>query len=103
MENEEESDTVSGSVLMAEALKQQGVEWVFGVVGIPVTGLAPALQDVGIGYIGMRNEQAVSCLHVCAYRRTHAWRPDRQTFSHAHLGFSRISLCTRFTQGFTHE
>ena len=45
---------------MAEALKQQGVQWVFGVVGIPVTGLAPALQDAGIGYIGMRNEQAVS-------------------------------------------
>lgn len=59
MENEED-ETIDGATLVAEALKQQGVEWVFGVVGIPVTGLAPVLQDVGIGYIGMRNEQAVS-------------------------------------------
>lgn len=59
MENEED-ETIDGATLVAEALKQQGVEWVFGVVGIPVTGLAPVLQDVGIGYIGMRNEQAAS-------------------------------------------
>ena len=59
-----EEETVSGGTLLAEALKSQGVEWVFGVVGIPVTNIAPALQDVGIGYIGMRNEQAVSL--VCS-------------------------------------
>ena len=89
MENEGESDTVSGSTLMAEALKQQGVEWVFGVVGIPVTGLAPALQDAGIGYIGMRNEQAVSCVHACAHRRkTDA--PLHKPGSHAHFGYFRI-------------
>lgn len=58
-------ETVGGSALVAEALKKQGIQWVFGVVGIPVTGLAPALQDAGIGYIGMRNEQAVSYLHTC--------------------------------------
>lgn len=58
----EGSETVSGATLLAESLKQQGVEWVFGVVGIPVTNIAPALQDAGIGYIGMRNEQAVSSI-----------------------------------------
>ena len=57
---EEAVGTATGVELLAEALKSQGVEWVFGVVGIPVTNIAPALQDVGIGYIGMRNEQAVS-------------------------------------------
>lgn len=34
----------------------------FGVVGIPVTEIALAAQEVGIKYIGMRNEQAVSLL-----------------------------------------
>lgn len=58
----DESETIGGATLVAEALRKQGVQWVFGVVGIPVTGLAPALQDAGIGYIGMRNEQAVSRL-----------------------------------------
>lgn len=32
----------------------------FGVVGIPVTEIALAAQELGIKYIGMRNEQAVS-------------------------------------------
>lgn len=32
----------------------------FGVVGFPVTEIAVAAQELGIKYIGMRNEQAVS-------------------------------------------
>lgn len=32
----------------------------FGVVGIPVTEIALAAQELGIKYVGMRNEQAVS-------------------------------------------
>lgn len=32
----------------------------FGIVGIPVTEIALAAQEVGIRYVGMRNEQAVS-------------------------------------------
>ena len=32
----------------------------FGIVGIPITEIAVAAQAVGIKYIGMRNEQAVS-------------------------------------------
>ena len=38
----------------------QGVEYVFGIVGIPVIEVAMAMQREGIKYIGMRNEQAVS-------------------------------------------
>ncbi|CAI7988706.1 2-hydroxyacyl-CoA lyase 1 [Geodia barretti] len=57
-DGEEDVETVTGVALLADALRSQGVEWVFGVVGIPVTNIAPALQDAGIGYIGMRNEQA---------------------------------------------
>uniref|UniRef100_A0A4W3KHK8 2-hydroxyacyl-CoA lyase 1 n=1 Tax=Callorhinchus milii TaxID=7868 RepID=A0A4W3KHK8_CALMI len=36
----------------------QNVQYMFGVVGIPVIEIAMAAQAVGIKYIGMRNEQA---------------------------------------------
>lgn len=38
----------------------QGVEYVFGIIGIPVVELSMAFQAAGLKYIGMRNEQ-VSC------------------------------------------
>ena len=60
MEGEEEDHSVDGATLVAQALAEQGVEYVFGVVGIPVVEMAVAMQDVGVRYIGMRNEQAVS-------------------------------------------
>lgn len=36
----------------------QGVEYVFGIVGIPVIETSLALQVAGLKYVGMRNEQA---------------------------------------------
>lgn len=51
-------EQVSGAKVIAQALKTQNVEYVFGVVGIPVTEIALAAQELGIRYIGMRNEQA---------------------------------------------
>ena len=38
----------------------QGVEYIFGIVGVPVIELAGIAQANGLKYIGMRNEQAVS-------------------------------------------
>ena len=60
-EQEEEVDEefLNGASLLASALKSQGVEYMFGVVGIPVIEIAVAAQAEGIKYIGMRNEQAV--------------------------------------------
>ena len=80
-----DGETISGGALVAEALKQQGVQWVFGVVGIPVTNIAPALQDAGIGYIGMRNEQAVSylCTHSAQYVASRS-RELRRQMCYAH-------------------
>jgi 2-hydroxyacyl-CoA lyase 1 len=43
---------------VAQALAGLGVRFAFGVVGIPVTPLASALQAAGIRFFGMRNEQA---------------------------------------------
>lgn len=37
---------------------KQGVEYMFGIVGIPVIDVAIAAQKEGIKYIGMRNEQS---------------------------------------------
>lgn len=59
-QEEVDGEFLSGASLLASALKSQGVEYMFGVVGIPVIELAGVAQAEGIKYIGMRNEQAVS-------------------------------------------
>nr|CAD7399097.1 unnamed protein product [Timema cristinae] len=35
-----------------------GLEYVFGVIGIPVVELSLAIQQAGLNYVGMRNEQS---------------------------------------------
>ena len=52
--------TVRGATIIAQSLKQQGVDYMFGIVGFPVIPIASAAQRAGITYIGMRNEQAAS-------------------------------------------
>ena len=51
---------IDGATLVARSLKQQGVEYMFGIVGFPVGPIAAAAQNAGITYIGMRNEQSAS-------------------------------------------
>ncbi len=51
---------VDGATLLARSLKQQGVQFMFGVVGFPVGPIAEAAQSTGIRYLGMRNEQSAS-------------------------------------------
>lgn len=53
---------MSRQTLLASALKSQGVEYMFGVVGKRVLMIACAAQAEGIKFISMRNEQAVSRL-----------------------------------------
>ena len=52
--------TIDGARLLAKSLKQQGVDYMFGIVGFPVQGIASCAQKEGITYIGMRNEQSAS-------------------------------------------
>ena len=54
----DEKKITDGMHLMVDALKMNGVETIFGVVGIPVTDLARHAQEVGIRYIGFRHEQS---------------------------------------------
>nr|XP_053633949.1 2-hydroxyacyl-CoA lyase 1-like [Cherax quadricarinatus] len=49
---------IDGAHVTGDALVHQGIEYMFGIVGIPVVEVAVAAQQAGIKYIGMRNEQA---------------------------------------------
>src|SRR5688572_15185914 len=51
---------IRGGSVIAKALKAQGVEYAFGIVGYPIYGVASAIQKEGIHYFGFRNEQAAS-------------------------------------------
>ncbi|KAF5296436.1 hypothetical protein FQR65_LT01423 [Abscondita terminalis] len=49
---------INGNNVLVRALKQQGIEYVFGIAGFPVIELSMTFQSYGIHYIGMRNEQS---------------------------------------------
>ncbi|XP_003739149.1 2-hydroxyacyl-CoA lyase 1 [Galendromus occidentalis] len=51
---------LDGAKVLVESLRRQGVEYMFGVVGVPVFEVSMAAQQVGIKYIGMRNEQSAA-------------------------------------------
>ena len=53
-------DLISGAELIAQSLKEQGLEYCCGIIGIPVGELGSAIQDQGIKYYGYRNEQAAA-------------------------------------------
>jgi oxalyl-CoA decarboxylase len=57
---EQQIDTTSavtdGYHVVVEALKLNGVETIYGVVGIPVTDIARVAQSEGLRYIGFRHE-----------------------------------------------
>lgn len=50
-------EQVTGMYILAEALKRIGITDVYGLVGIPVTEAAYAMQKIGINYYGFRFEQ----------------------------------------------
>jgi oxalyl-CoA decarboxylase len=49
-------DTTDGFHLLVDALQRNGVQTVYGVVGIPISDLARLAQGSGIRYIGFRHE-----------------------------------------------
>ena len=44
-------EQVTGMYILAEALKRDGLDTVYGLVGIPVTETAYAMQKVGVKYV----------------------------------------------------
>lgn len=53
-----QQNLTDGMHVVVDALKQNGIDTIYGVVGIPVTDLARHAQEVGIRYIGFRHEQS---------------------------------------------
>lgn len=53
-----DENLTDGMRITVEALKRNGVDTIFGIVGIPVTDLARYAQEEGIRYIGFRHEQS---------------------------------------------
>jgi 2-hydroxyacyl-CoA lyase 1 len=51
---------ITGAEIVVKALKQQGVEYMFGIVGFPVIPIGIHAQRAGIRYVNMRNEQSAS-------------------------------------------
>lgn len=50
-------EQVTGMYILAKALKDNGLDHMFGLCGIPVTDLAYLCQQQGIKYVGFRFEQ----------------------------------------------
>lgn len=50
-------EQVTGMYILAQALKRLGLDTVYGLVGIPVTEAAYAMQKVGVRYVSFRFEQ----------------------------------------------
>ena len=50
-------DQVTGMYILAQSLKRLGLDTVYGLVGIPVTEAAYAMQDVGVKFVSFRFEQ----------------------------------------------
>ena len=48
---------VTGMYILAQSLKRLGLDTVYGLVGIPVTEAAYAMQDVGVKFVSFRFEQ----------------------------------------------
>lgn len=90
------SSPQTGANIIAHVLKDLGVTVVFGIVGVPVSEIAERAIDIGIKFIGFRNEQAASyaataygyltgrpgvCLVVGGPGVLHAIAGVRQTFT----------------------
>jgi hypothetical protein len=52
--------TLTGAYVIARTLRDLGVTVVFGIVGVPVSDIAEQATNLGIRFIGFRNEQAAS-------------------------------------------
>ena len=54
------TNQIDGAELVARSLRQLGVTTIFGLTGYPVTSILERAIDLGITFIGFRNEQAAS-------------------------------------------
>lgn len=50
----------TGAQIIARTLHELNVQFIFGIVGVPVVDIAEEAIALGIKFIGFRNEQAAS-------------------------------------------
>uniref|UniRef100_A0A672MHE6 2-hydroxyacyl-CoA lyase n=1 Tax=Sinocyclocheilus grahami TaxID=75366 RepID=A0A672MHE6_SINGR len=67
-----EQSVLSLYVFTSIQLHVQNVEYMFGIVGVPIIEVAMAAQAAGIKYVGMRNEQA-ACYAASAIGYLTGW------------------------------
>ena len=67
-ENPQFPQQVTGMYIMAQAIKRLGLDTVYGLIGIPVTEAAYALQDLGVKFVSFRFEQQAGMAAA-----THGW------------------------------
>ncbi|MEQ4694602.1 oxalyl-CoA decarboxylase [Providencia manganoxydans] len=58
MSTDQTQNLTDGMHIIVDALKKNGIDTIYGVVGIPVTDMARHAQAEGIRYIGFRHEQS---------------------------------------------
>lgn len=51
---------LTGAKIIAQNLQSIGVSVIFGIVGIPIVEIAEEAINLGIRFLGFRNEQAAS-------------------------------------------
>lgn len=54
------SSPTTGAHIIARTLRHLGVTVIFGLVGVPISDIAEQAINLGIRFIGFRNEQAAS-------------------------------------------
>lgn len=57
MTTQQQTTQVTGMYILAKALKNIGIDTMYGIAGIPVTDLAYLCQGQGIRFVGFRHEQ----------------------------------------------
>eukprot|EP01112_Ceratiomyxa_fruticulosa_P008941 TRINITY_DN2325_c0_g3_i1.p1 TRINITY_DN2325_c0_g3~~TRINITY_DN2325_c0_g3_i1.p1 ORF type:complete len:550 (-),score=108.98 TRINITY_DN2325_c0_g3_i1:97-1746(-) len=51
---------VLGSEIIAQTLQAQGIQHIFGIVGVPITPVAESIQKANLPFYAFRNEQSAS-------------------------------------------
>ena len=63
---------LSGAQIVAKSLKTQGVQEMFGLVGVPVVPISIAWMQEGMPFVGVRHEQAAGyAAQAASYMRGH--------------------------------
>lgn len=58
------AEAITGAELVARALRTLGIDTVFGLTGYPITAIGEAAINLGIRFLGFRNEVRTQVLKL---------------------------------------